>query len=200
MSISPVAASATQDTSAIQEKQEKPGVADAGRSGLHSGLVAKQQLNVQILEASAKVSLTAGDNEQTLLFRSAIERINEILAPELGPDAIQNTAQQDFSPEATAERIVSISTAFFDSYAKQHPGEDPEVTARNFVDLIRGGFEKGFNEARDILEGLRVFEGSVKEGVLKTYELAHKGYDDFLANKLAALVEPAKAEENAPTR
>ncbi|MDR2165237.1 MAG: DUF5610 domain-containing protein [Zoogloeaceae bacterium] len=192
MSIASIAPSSAQEASV----QEKPEAAGAERSGF----VAKQQLNAQILEASAKVSLTAGNNEQALLFRSAIERINEILAPELGPNALQGAAQQDYTPEATAERIVSISTAFFDSYAKQHPGEDPEETARKFVDLIRGGFEKGFGEARNILEGLRVFEGGVKEGVLKTYDLVHKGYDDFLASKLAALTDPAKAEENAPTR
>ncbi len=37
---------------------------------------ARDQLNVQILEASAKVSLKAGDQSQALLFRGAIERIN----------------------------------------------------------------------------------------------------------------------------
>jgi hypothetical protein len=192
MSISPVVNSSL---------QEKPETVKAERPEPRSDLVARQQLNVQILEASTKVSLTAGNNEQALLFRSAIERINEILAPELGPNALQGVATgQDNSPEATAGRIVSLSTAFFDGYAKQHPGEDPEKLASDFVALIRGGFEKGFNEARDILEGLKVFEGDVKSGVLKTYELVHQGYDDFLANKLAALKEPAKAEENAPTR
>jgi hypothetical protein len=200
MSIAPVANPAVQQEKAAQEK---PDAARLERPNLRPDFAAKQQLNVQILEDSAKVSLTAGNNEQALLFRSAIERINEILAPELGrPDAIQGAASsgQDFSPGATADRIVTLSTAFFDNYAKQHPGEDPEQTARNFVELIRGGFEKGFNEARDILEGLKVFQGDVKSSVLETYDLVHKGYDNFLANKLADLVDPVKAEENAPTR
>ena len=56
----------------------------ATRSGSESGKVAenrvgaRDQLNVQILQASAEVSLKAGNQSQTLLFRSAIERINEL--------------------------------------------------------------------------------------------------------------------------
>jgi len=58
--------------------------------------------------------------------------------------------------------------------------------ARNFVDLIRGGFEQGFGEARDILSGLGVLgaDSPVEQGINQTYALVMKGYDDFLATKL----------------
>ncbi len=144
----------------------------------------QQASNARIMEASLSVSIKAGDDSMALLFRGAIDRINEVLAPEQGANAIQNAMGQDNSPEATAGRILSLSTGFYEAYAAQHPGEDPETLARNFVDLIRGGFEKGFNEAVDILKGLQVFQGEVESGVMKTYELVQKGLDDFLAGKL----------------
>jgi len=146
----------------------------------------QKSVNVQILQASANVSLKAGDQSLALLYRSAIDGINEVLLPELGPNAIQNIAASgiDTSPEATAERIVSLSTAFFEGYAAQHPGKDREELATKFVALIRGGFEKGFNEAKDILNGLGVLNGSIADGIQRTYELVHKGYDNFLASKL----------------
>jgi len=58
--------------------------------------------------------------------------------------------------------------------------------ARNFVDLIRGGFERGFGEARDILSGLGVLgaDSPIEQGINQTYALVMKGYDDFLAAKL----------------
>jgi hypothetical protein len=174
--------------SLVQKSQEKPETAKTGHAS-----EARWQLNGQILEASTKVSLTAGDNSQALLFRSAIEHINELLAPELGPDAIQNASVQDNSADATAERILSLSTGFYESYAKQHSGEDPEKLATDFVALIRGGFEKGFGEARQVLDSLKVFNGEVESGVMKTYGLVQKGYDDFLAGKLAA-INPPKTE------
>ena len=60
--------------------------------------------------------------------------------------------------------------------------------AGNFVDVIRGGFERGFGEARDILSGLGVLgaDSPVEQAINQTYALVMKGYDDFLAGKLNA--------------
>lgn len=160
---------------------------------------ARQQQNVRILEASAKVAVKAGDDSQALLLRTAIDRINELLAPEFGEDAIQARMGDDNSPEAVAERILGLSTGFFDAYAKQREGDDPDQVARDFVDLIRGGFEKGFNEAKEILQGLNVFGGEVESGIMKTFDLVMKGYDDFLAARLAPKETgtPAEGAEDA---
>ena len=46
--------------------------------------------NAQILEASLQVSLQTGNDSLALLYRTAVDAINQELAPELGPDAIQN--------------------------------------------------------------------------------------------------------------
>ena len=144
----------------------------------------RKDLNVGILQSSMAVSIRAGDESQALLFRTAIEGINEALAPTLGPDAIQNAMGQDNSAEATAGRIVSMSTAFFDAYAARRPDDDPETVLREFMDVIRGGFEKGFGEARDILSGLGVFNGAVEADVTKTRELVLQGYDRFTLERL----------------
>ncbi|MDR3299664.1 MAG: DUF5610 domain-containing protein [Candidatus Accumulibacter sp.] len=193
MSIAPVTTSAAATQSTAVQAQEKS-QENTRISGFQAVREAKQQLNIQILEASAQTTLSAGDNPQGLVLRSAIDRINELLAPDYGPDALQTAAAtQDNSAEATAGRILSISTGFYDSYAKQHPGEDPEKVAENFVNLIRKGFEKGFGEARNILEGMNVFNGNVQSGVMKTYELVSQGYDDFLASKLGE-IRGAKTE------
>ena len=144
----------------------------------------RKDLNVGILQASMAVSIRAGDESQALLFRTAIEGINEALAPTLGPDAIQNAMGQDNSAEATAGRIVSMSTAFFDAYAARRPEDDPETVLRDFMDVIRGGFEKGFGEARDILSGLGVFTGAVEADVTKMRELVLRGYERFMLERL----------------
>ncbi|MDR2614180.1 MAG: DUF5610 domain-containing protein, partial [Candidatus Accumulibacter sp.] len=101
--------------------------------------------------------------------------------------------QDDASPEATANGILSFSTGFYESYARQHPGEGAEKLTQDFVDVIRRGFEKGFNEAKDILQGLKAFDGEVAAGVTKTQELVTRGLDQFLADRLAALKPPESA-------
>ena len=147
----------------------------------------RQQQNVQILQASMDVSIQSGDASLALLYRTAIERINEVLGPELGPNAIASASDQDNSPEGTAGRILALSTAFYDAYASRHTDKDAETVARDFVALIRGGFEAGFGEARDILSGLGALgdDSPVAAGIQNTYELVMKGYDDFLASRLA---------------
>lgn len=141
----------------------------------------RKQLNVQILQASLDVSISAGSDSQQLLFRNAIDKLNEALGPEFGPDAIQAAASQDNSPAGTAGRIVALSTGMFDAYAAQHPDLEPAEQAKRFAELIRGGVDKGFGEARDILSGLKVLEGDIASNIDKTYELVQQGIDAFLA-------------------
>lgn len=185
------------------EVAEEHAHADKARSGKAKAVeapggsvaaTARKQLNVQIIKSSMEVTIEAGDKSLELLFRAAIDKINAFLEPELGPDAIQNAAARDNSAAGTAERILSLSTGFFDAYAAQHPDRDPATLAEDFVALIRGGFEQGFGEAVDMLKGFEVFAGSVESEVMKTRELVHQGLDDFLASKLA----PADAEPEFP--
>ncbi|MDC7707876.1 DUF5610 domain-containing protein [Vogesella indigofera] len=147
---------------------------------------ARDEMNAQVID-SLNVSIGAGNKSQQLLYRSAIDKINELLAPDFGADALQAAAtKQDNTAEATAERILSLSLGFYDAYAKQNPDKSTEELANGFVSLVRSGFEKGFNEAKDILEGLKVWGGTIATDIQKTYELVQKGYDDFLASKLPA--------------
>jgi hypothetical protein len=146
---------------------------------------ARDQLNVQILEASAKVSLKAGDQSQALLFRGAIERINELLSPTLGPDAIQaKMSRRQLAGSDGRTHPFIIHAAFTTPMPRNAPMTTRKKVAKDFVNLIRGGFEKGFSEAQEILQGLKVFNGDIETGVMKTFELVNKGYDDFLASKL----------------
>ncbi|MCA1863068.1 DUF5610 domain-containing protein [Janthinobacterium lividum] len=141
----------------------------------------KLQLNASIMQASLNVSIGSENEPLALLYKTAITNINEALKSQYGDDAIQNAASQDNSAEATASRIVSLSTGFFDAYKKQNPGMDDDTALTKFMDTISGGMEKGFKEARDILEGLKVLGGDIAGNIDKTYELVQKGYADFIA-------------------
>lgn len=144
-------------------------------------LDARAQLNASIVKSSLEVSISSGNEPLALLYRSAIDRLNEILEPEFGANAIQNAASQDNSPEATAARIVSLSTGFFEAYKSQHPDEDPAALLDKFMGLIREGFEQGYADASGILDGLGVLDGEVAAGITRTHELVLQGYADFEA-------------------
>lgn len=133
--------------------------------------------NSAIIQTQLNVAISSGNNPLALLFKTAVEGINEVL----GENAIQNAASQDNSAEATAGRIVDMSTAFYNQYLQQNKLEDNEESRGKFIDLISEGFEKGFKEAQDILQGLKVLEGDVASGIDKTHELVLKGFAAFRA-------------------
>lgn len=164
-----------------KDRQEAVARPESVKSGVEASRLA---LNVSIMQVSAEVSLSAGNHSMNLLFRSAIEQLNAVLAPEFGDNAIQAASDSgmDFSPQATADRIVSMSTAFFGRYAENHPEKDLNTALTDFTQLIGGGIDKGFAEARQILDGLKVLEGDIASNIDKTYELIQLGLQAFVEN------------------
>lgn len=138
------------------------------------------QLNTAIVQASLTVALNSSNEPLALVLKTALTGINEALAPQLGPNAIEQAQSQDNTPEGTASRIVALSTAFYDAYRQQHPGGDEDTTLQNFVSTLQRGVDQGFKEARDILGGLQVLKGDIASNIDKTYALVQQGYADFL--------------------
>ncbi|MEL4400331.1 MULTISPECIES: DUF5610 domain-containing protein [Shewanella] len=143
--------------------------------------VSQQLMNNAILAAQEEVSLNSGNEPMSLLYRAAIEAINEELAPYMGENALQQVQDQqiDTSPEATADRIVSFATQFFSVYQQQNSSMDFDSQLSGFMDVIGGAIDQGFKEATDILSGLKVLEGDIKAGVDETYSLVQQGLQAF---------------------
>ena len=175
------APSVTSVSTAVAGKDDKVQQKDASNTEMSVNDRSKLQLNASIMQASLNVSIGSENEPLALLYKTAITNINEALKGQYGDDAIQNAASQDNSAEATANRIVSLSTGFFDAFKKQNPGLDDDTARTKFMDTISGGMEKGFKEARDILGGLKVLGGDIASNIDKTYALVQKGYADFVA-------------------
>jgi hypothetical protein len=156
--------------------REQPAVASTASPRVQ----ARDQLNAAIVQSSISVAIGSGNEPLALLYKSALTGINEALAPDFGPDAVQKAAGQDNTPEGTAGRIVSLSTAFFDAFKAQHKGEDEGAVLQKFVDTIQGGVDQGFKEARGILGGMKVLQGDIAGNIDKTESLVRQGLADFL--------------------
>ncbi|MEW8013388.1 MAG: DUF5610 domain-containing protein [Candidatus Sedimenticola endophacoides] len=121
-------------------------------------------------------------------MRTAVEQLNEVL----GPNAIQDAYDSglDVSPEATANRIVSMSTSFFASYQERNPEMSAEEAASSFVEIIHGAVEQGFAEAREILTGLSALSEEIANDIDididTTYDLVQEGLDAFLQSQTVA--------------
>lgn len=182
MSITASAASSSAQLSEVSSKETQAAEkTKETKETIPTQAEAREQLNASIIKASIEVSINSQNEPLALLLKSAITGINDLLKPEFGEDAIQNAASQDNTPEGTAGRIVSLSTGFYEAFKAQHEGEDEADVLKKFMSTIRSGFEQGYGEARDILQGMKVLNGDIASNIDKTYELVQKGYADFEA-------------------
>ncbi|WP_016834762.1 DUF5610 domain-containing protein [Herbaspirillum lusitanum] len=202
---------ATNDAAATDDAAKTEGASGASDIKL-TPAIAKQQLNAAILQSSLEVSLSSQNDPLSLVYKSAIENLNEILKPELGDNAIQNAASQDNSPEATADRILSFIKSAFGLFSQNSPtsssadgtegtdgADGTDNTKRDgnidkFMSLIQKGVDQGFDEARGILSSLKVLNGDIASNIDKTYEILKKGIADFVAS----LKNPTTDDGSAP--
>ncbi len=152
----------------------------------------KKQNNKAVLQASMEVSVGAGNEPLALLYKTAIEGINDVLKADFGDNAIATAFDSgiDVSPQATADRIVSMSTAFFAQYQGQNTDMSTKEAVKTFVKLIGSGIDQGFSEAKDVLKGLKVLDGDIANNIDTTYNLVQKGLQDFVDSYNTAEKEP----------
>ncbi|MFT5705166.1 MAG: hypothetical protein ACI8SK_001121 [Shewanella sp.] len=169
--VSQVAKSQTQTT----ESNGKPVSEVASNKTAYAS--SKQLMNSAIISAQQEVNLSSSNEPLTLLYRAAIEAINEKLAPTMGDNALQTVYNNevDTSPEATADRIVSFATNFFSLYQDQNSNMELDEQITSFMEIIGGAVDQGFDEAKDILKGLQVLKGDIASGVEQTYSLVQEG-------------------------
>lgn len=153
------------------------------RGGVGTGYdTSRPQHNRPVFETSVDVSIDIGNRSMRLLLQAAVEHVNQAMSREFGRDVARHPGHPgpDFTPRAVADRIVSLSTSFFDEYRDLYPKKDMDAALQSFVRLIGGGIDKGFDEARDILDGLGALKGNVAENIDKTYEYVQSGLQAFV--------------------
>jgi hypothetical protein len=142
---------------------------------------AKKDQNNAIVRSQMEVSLKVGDEPMALLYKTALDSINEALDPTQETKPIQTAYENkvDVSPEATATRIVSLATGFFQSFQGQNTDLTPEESLDKFMSIIGTGIEASFKDARDILENLSVLDGKIATDIDSTYDLVQEGLQQF---------------------
>ncbi|EJN01216.1 DUF5610 domain-containing protein [Herbaspirillum sp. YR522] len=180
-----------QGVSATSTSTDK--LADAQKSNLLTVSGSKAQLNVSILQASLEVSINSQNDPLALVYKSAIENLNDVLRPELGDNAIEAASSQDNSPEATAGRIVDFITNMFGLFKQNNVDQDDSTNVDDYMSLVLKGVDQGFKEARGILDGLKVLNGDIASNIDKTYELVQKSLADFVA-KIKGGTLPAQGD------
>ena len=159
-------------------------------------LVIEASFSSQTTAVSDKVSVDFSDLYKGLSVagQKIVDKINELIKAKV-PDGLQSLRPEDVTPDATAEKIVLGATAFFSTYAKQHPELEGEDLLDAFMKEIRSGIEQGYGEAFDTLDGLGAFQfEGVKEGIQQTKTLIEeklKAFEQFKREEMGITTEDA---------
>lgn len=171
-------------TTSINTQTTKPSASELSAEN-------RRQLNQTILDNQLSLSLQSDNKAMNLLYRAisdAVEKRMAAQAPQNANDSTEATAEtglnktysnEDTSPQATADRIVSFATNFYQAFREQNPELNDEDGLEQFMQEIGKGIDQGFADARDILSGLKKLEGKVADDIDETYSLIQKGLQDF---------------------
>jgi len=152
---------------------------------------ATRTLMVDAVEVNIQID---GKFAGRVLQDSMADKLNAAFAA-VGMDTTVDSLQQsatDFSPQATAQRIVNFSTSFFGSFQQNHADEAGQSQASNFAAMIKGAIEEGFASAQDILVGLGEIAPDIQAGIDETFELTMQGINSFVEQQLQ---EQGEAED-----
>jgi hypothetical protein len=101
----------------------------------------------------------------------------------------------DLSPEATAGRIVDFATSFFGSFKANNADQGGGAQIDGFSQLIKDAVEEGFNQSRDVLEGIGKISGQLSSDMDRTFQLVIGGINNFADEQHQSLaVEPPPEE------
>jgi len=89
----------------------------------------------------------------------------------------------DFTPEATAGRILDFALSMFGTGVGNHTTEDTPESRREYADYILPAIQKGFDEARAILGAL---SPEVADGTSRTWAQIQEGLDRFAGETVTA--------------
>jgi uncharacterized protein DUF5610 len=103
----------------------------------------------------------------------------------------------DTSAEATAGRIVDGITGYiFGAFQLQNP-DMTEADFTRFQEQVLSGFERGLEEAKDILSGLQALTPEIEDSVGQTESLVREQLSTFFEEMIATLREDTASANEA---
>lgn len=101
----------------------------------------------------------------------------------MGSDELRSLSAGDFSPDKVASRISDFVAAGLDA-ARARGASDEKL--QSLYDAALGGVQKGFAEARDVLESLQLLNGQIAEQVDETEKLTFEALNGLAPGNASA--------------
>ena len=170
---------------------------------------ARSELDRGVVESLFGDSGKRDANAMRILYKEAVGKLEEVLREALGDEEFslarlaEKTSgiggQEDYwSAEKTADRIATGATAHFEAFQRQNPDLGLEEQVDRFLEIIGGAVDQGYGEAASLLEGLGVFDGTIRDTAEKTLQLVHEKLATFRERMIGEEADPEAASAEQP--
>jgi len=95
------------------------------------------------------------------------------------PSNAYGSAQAQTTGTSSQQQKVELNASILQ--ANQDPDESDAAVQEKFMAVIGEGIDRGFSEAKTILSGLNVLQGSIADNIDQTYSLVQDGLKAFKA-------------------
>lgn len=190
MSVPPITGSPATPSTSVDSQQVKPN--DKPEQQLKqeqltaSRIELKAQANKNIVEAMFGGGKQGDDKAMNILYSEIMATINGELGKDhaVTAEKIAGQAEDYWSPENTAGRIADGALGFFETFQKQNSKMPEAEQVEKFLSIITKSIDKGFGEAVKVLDGLKVFDGSIKNNAEATRSIITDKLEAFREAKL----------------
>lgn len=153
----------------------------------------KSRANQSLVKAMFGVAGQGDDKAMRIFYGEVLDKLNAELGTEQAVTQDKVAAQKEdfWSPENTADRIVNSALGHFETFKTQNPGMAEEQQLEQFMTKITEAIDKGYGEAVKVLDGLKVFDGSIKDNAEATRALIGERLAAFREEKSGKSPEQA---------
>lgn len=180
MAVSPITGSQATQTRRVDSQQVQTNEKTEPQAEFSaSSAELKARANQNIVQAMFGDARQGDDKAMNILYSEIMEKLNAELGEDhaITPEKMAGQAEGYWSLENTAGRIVEGALGFFETFQKQNPNMAEDEQVEQFLSTITKAIDKGYGEATQVLDGLKVFDGSIKDNAEATRSLI----DDKLA-------------------
>ena len=151
----------------------------------------KARANQGIVEAMFGGAKQGSDKAMNILYSEIMDKINAELGSEhaVTAEKMASTADDHWSPENTAGRILEGALGFFETFKKQNAKMPEAEQVEKFLSIITKSIDKGYGEAVKVLDSLKVFDGSIKDNAEATRGIIEDKLAAFREAKLGKASE-----------
>jgi hypothetical protein len=144
---------------------------------------AKGRIEPAYPQRSGRAVISTYRQPLRLIYRASMDHLGEILGIDADETGGEQNQDREFSPEETAAQILAFVNSHFEVFRSHNTELTYHDQLERYLTIVEQAIEKGFEEARTILTGLKIAADEIEVVVGGAHKLVKQGLASFHETK-----------------